>query len=63
MTPYERGLQDGKDLKPAPPFSRPDTPWSGRLYARGWSDGVDARLAADREARLTSGMRMDREEM
>lgn len=42
-TPYERGFDDGKAGKPAPPFSTPDTPWASRLYERGWSAGVDAR--------------------
>lgn len=45
-TPYERGYADGYALKKAPPFPTPDTPWSGRLYARGWSAGVTAKRAS-----------------
>jgi len=43
-TPFEKGYDDGFALKPAPAFPTPDSSWAERLYARGWSSGVDACL-------------------
>ncbi len=52
-TPYERGYAAGYDLKPGPRFPTPDSSWADRLYARGWSSGVDARREADRQKRAS----------
>lgn len=47
QSPYERGYDAGYALKPGPAFVKPDTRWEDRLYARGWSRGVDVRRARD----------------
>ena len=44
--PYERGLADGMAGKPGPAFPMPDSAWAERLYAAGWSRGVDVRSNA-----------------
>ncbi len=46
LTPYQRGYQVGLTGGKSPPFSKPDSSWADRLYERGWSAGVDARLKA-----------------
>jgi len=47
-TPYERGYADGYALKKGPRFPTSDSSWADRLYARGWSSGVDARRESDK---------------
>lgn len=47
QSPYERGREDGRQGKPAPSFPTPDSTWSDRLYARGWSRGIELRKAPD----------------
>lgn len=42
LTPYERGALAARERGPVPPFPTPDSSWSERLYARGWSDTVEA---------------------
>jgi hypothetical protein len=46
LTPWLRGHADGFAGKPGPTFHTPDSSWEARLYAAGWSRGVDARIAA-----------------
>lgn len=52
---YERGFEDGLQGKPAPPFSKPDTSWSARLYERGWSAGADKRIKDLKSPNAKSG--------
>lgn len=40
LTPYERGALTAEMGLPGPPFPTPDSSWSERLYARGWSDAM-----------------------
>lgn len=50
QTPYERGYAAGLDgTGRSPEFPRGDASWAEKLYARGWSDGADARIRAARE--------------
>lgn len=42
LTPYERGEIAAEEGRPGPPFPTPDSSWSERLYARGWSDTMEA---------------------
>lgn len=42
-SPWERGYADGLAGKPGPAFPTPDSSWAQRLYAAGWSRGVDHR--------------------
>lgn len=42
-SPFALGEEAGLAGKPGPAFPTPDSPWSDRLYARGWSSGVDRR--------------------
>lgn len=46
-TPFERGREHGLKGQPGPSFPTPDSDWSSRLYARGWSIGNEMRCAHD----------------
>jgi hypothetical protein len=59
VTPYERGQASARAGEPGPPFPKPNTAWSDRLFARGWSDEMDkirkektVKLDPVREARV-----------
>lgn len=47
LPPYQRGFAAGfAGTGRAPDFPTGTSSWSQKLYARGWSDGVAARLRA-----------------
>jgi hypothetical protein len=45
-TPCQRGEADGIAGNPGPAFPKPDSPWSDKLYNRGWEAGICKRAQA-----------------
>lgn len=56
LSPFERGERDGLSGKPGPAFPKADSPWEDRLYARGWSRGIDRRERMLAEADVIEGL-------
>jgi hypothetical protein len=46
LTPYQRGEADGFEGRPGPAFPTALSPWSDRLYNRGWEAGITRRAIA-----------------
>jgi hypothetical protein len=42
-TPYARGEADGLAGRPGPAFPKATSPWSDKLYNRGWEAGITQR--------------------
>lgn len=47
LSPFEKGEASGLRGDAGPAFPSPDSPWSDRLYHRGWQAGARKRAAQE----------------